>query len=277
MRQKVWHRLSRVFVVFAVLVAAYSIPAVASATCVSNQQSCSTTYGVGETHFGSGGQVCIPGTNGSANYCADMSAGDLNVGSASSTNYQTHAGSGLSTHREPYLEFSAGGVSTDLGTLDVSKTATVNANFTIKTYLADGYTIQVASQPPIDNAPGHHVFNVPSTPSVPSPGTEMFGMNLIANSTNPSGGSTPYGANPSCAPDSSFCPSGAMSSSITSNYNQDGKYYYPSGPNYTDTVVNSNTSTGAVSYTLSFVYDISSVTPDGLYTYNGVFVATSTY
>lgn len=69
-----------------------------------------------------------------------------------------------------------------------------------------------------------------------------------------------------------------MLSSITSNYNQDGKYYYPnSGANYTDTLVNSNTSTGEVSYTLSFVYNISNVTPDGFYTYNGDIVVTSTF
>ena len=174
--------------------------------------------------------------------------------------------------------FSVGGAPTDLGYLPLNNTTTVNANFTVSTYLAGGYIVQVSAPPPTDDVPSFHKLATPSLPSTPVPGTEMFGMNLIANSTNPSGGSTPYGANPQCSPDSTFCPSGALSASVTSNYNQDGKYYYPSSSsNWTDTVVNSSTSTGSVSYTLSFVYDISNATPDGLYTYNGVFVATSTY
>lgn len=277
MGYKYWHKLSRVFLVFAVLAAICSIPALASATCVSGQESCTSNYGVGETHFSSGGAIQCPLFTGSS-YCANASVGDLGVGGVSSGNqYQAHAGSGLTTDRQPYLQFSVGGAPTDLGYLSTGSTSTVNANFTVETYLAGGYIVQVAAPPPIDSAPGHHKLNVPGTPSAPSPGTELFGMNLIANSTNPSGGSTPYGANPSCSPDSSFCPSGALTSSITSNYNQDGKYYYPAGPNYIDTLVNSNTSTGSVSYTLSFIYDISPTTPDGVYTYTGIFVATSTF
>jgi hypothetical protein len=171
-------------------------------------------------------------------------------------------------------------VSSNLGTLSTGTTATVNANFTVQTYLAGSYIVQVASKPPVNGTTGH-LLAVPGSAATPSAGTEMFGMNLISNSSNPSGGASPYGANPVCNADpisNTFCPSGALTSSVTSNFNQNGKYYYPgSGTNYTATVINSNASTSSVSYTLSYVYDISSSTPAGTYTYNGVFVASSTY
>lgn len=277
MRKKFWNRLSRVFVVFAVLATASFVPAIVSASCISSQQSCTSAYGVSQTHFGSGGADQCPLLTGSQ-YCANVSVGDLTDGnSKGGSTYQSQSGSGLVVNRAPYLAFTVGGVSTDLGYLNAANGSTVNANFTVETYLAHGYVVQVSAPPPTANGGGHKLAT-PGSPSTPSAGTEMFGMNLIANSTNPSGGSVPYGANPQCSPDSTFCPSGAMTSSVTSNYNQDGKYYYPgSGSNYTDTIVSSNTSTGSVSYTLSYVYEISGSTPAGLYTYNGMFIATSTF
>lgn len=282
MRQKYWTRLSRVFVVFAVVSIVSFMPGIVSASCVASQQSCTSNYGVSQTHFGSGGAICDPNSLStsphSTNYCAGESAGDLTDGNSVGSSYQLRSGSGLVVNRQPYIQMTVGGVATDLGTLTPSTTATFNANFTVKTYLAGSYIVQVAAKPPTNNGPGPHTIATPGTPSVPTAGTEMFGMNLTRNSSNPSGGPVPYGAYPQCSPDATFCPSGAMTSAVTSNYNQDGKYYYPgSGTNYTDTIVSSNTSTGSVSYTLSYVYDISNITPTGLYSYNGIFVATSTY
>ena len=278
MRQKYWTRLSRVFLVFAVVGIASFLPTVVSATCVASQQSCTTKYGVSQTQFSSGSNYnqCSTGSTG---YCANASVGDLGDGGGVGPNggYQSQSGPGLVTNRAASLAFTVSGVSTNLGTLGPGITTTL-ANFSVKTYQAGSYIVQVSAQPPMDNAPSHHLLAVPSTPSAPAAGTEMFAMNLTQNSTNPGGGTVPFGAFPTCSPDPTFCPSGALTSSITANYHTDGKYFYPgSGSNYTDTIINSNTSTGQVSYTLSIVYVISDTTPDGAYTYNGMFVATPTY
>lgn len=274
--------LSRVFLAIATLVVAVALgtPMFAWATCNPDQDSCSNNYGVSEPHFGSGSQLNAC-SHGSTGYCADESAGDLTVGNTSSPNYQAQAGSGLTTKREPYLEVIVGGAPSDLGYLSGTNAVTTTANFTVKTYLASGYQVQIVGAPPTSAGAGAHTFaamnNGAGGPTSSSPGSEQFGINLIANTTNPDGTSGGLGANPSCSPDPSFCPSGAMVSAITTNYNQDGKYFYPSGPNYTDTLINSNTSTGDVSYTISFVYNISNLTPDGQYTYNGDVVVTSTF
>jgi hypothetical protein len=275
MRQKYWTRISRVLFVFAVIATVTCIPTVASASCITTQQSCSTSYGVSQTGFSSGSVDQCPLHTGST-YCANASVGDLSDGNTVGSSYQSNAGTPLTTNRAPYIAFNVGGVSTDLGTLSSSTQATVNANFTVQTYLAGGYIVQVAAKPPhISNG---HILATPGSATTPVAGTEMFGMNLISNTSNPSGGVTPYGANPQCSPSASFCPSSAMLSSVTSNYNQNNKYYYPgSGTNYVDTIASANTSTGSVSYTVSYVYDISTNTPPGTYVYNGIFVATSTY
>lgn len=274
MRKKYWNRLSRIFAVCAVVSIVAYIPAIASATCIASQQSCSGNYGVSQTGFSSGSVEQCPLHTGST-YCANASVGDLSDGNIASGNaYQANAGTGLTTNRAPYLSFSVGGVSQNLGYLSASSTSDLVANFTVETYLAGGYIVQVDAPPPTDNVPGNHIMNIPGTPTASSIGTEQFGINLAANTT-PAG----LGAAPTCTPSTgSFCPTAAMASSITSNYNQVNKYYYPSsGMNYTDTLVNANISTGAVSYTVSFVYNISTTTPDGQYTYNGKFIATSTF
>ncbi|HEY1835596.1 MAG TPA: hypothetical protein VGG13_02120 [Candidatus Saccharimonadales bacterium] len=276
--------LSKIFIICAALVVAaltLAVPQIVSASCISGQQSCSPTYGVSQTHFGSGGQVNAC-SHGSTGYCANESAGDLADGNAASHSYQTQAGPGLVTNRAPSLTLIVNNASpSDLGYLSTSIAKTTTATFSVKTYLAGSYQVQIVGNPPKNNATSPHTFaimNSSGSAVTPSVGTEQFGINLIANTTNPGGGVGGLGANPVCSPASSFCPSGALLSSITSNYNQDGKYFYPnSGSNYTDTLAQANTSTGTDTYTVSFVYNIGPTTPDGFYTYNGSIVATSTF
>jgi hypothetical protein len=262
MRQNYWKRLSRAFLVFAVLGVVSSIPTIASATCLTSQQSCSTTYGVSQTQFDSGSvNQCLLHTGSS--YCANVTAGDLGVGNGKGTAYQSQAGSGFTTNREPFISLSIGGVSTYLGYLSTASTSTTTANFTIETYLAHGYIVQSVGNPPTDTSPGHHILTpLSTTPTASSPGTEQFGMNLA--DTVPNG---------TCAV-SGFCNTGT----IASNYATLHKYYYPgSGSNYTDTLVTGSMSTGQTQYTVTYIYNIGNTTPDGLYTFNQSIVATSTY
>lgn len=263
MRQNYWTRLSRVFLVFAVVAVVSYIPSMASATCAGSQQSCSTKFGVSQTQFSSGGMAQCPLLTGS-NYCANISVGDLTDGSISSGNqYQSQTGSGFVTNREPFISLIIGGVSTNLGYLSTASTSKTTANFTIETYLAHGYSIQSVGNPPTDSAPGHHILTPLSTaPTASSPGTEQFGMNLA--DTSPNG---------TCAV-SGYCTAGT----IATDYATANKYYYPgSGNNYTDTLVTGSTSTGQIQYTITYIFNISDTTPDGTYTFNQSIVATSTY
>ena len=221
------------------------------------QQSSSTHYQVNEAFFGSGGdlQDC------STHYCAKLSAGETGVGNTKSTSYQAQAG--FNTDRTPYIQFSVSGGSTDLGVLSVGSTATATATFSVKTYLASGYVVKIKSAGPTNTSGGGHILNPLSTPTASSAGTEQFGMNLVAN-TSP----RTFGAAPVQVPDSSF-----SFGTVASGYNTSNLYKYVNG----DTVASSATSSGETDYTASYIYNISNLTPDGVYQYNGIFVATSTY
>lgn len=217
-------------------------------------QSQSTNYQVNEVFFGSGGAL----NNCSASYCAKESIGETAVGKSSSANYKTQAG--FNTNRVPYLQFIVNGVNTNVGVLSTGGTTTTTATFSVKNYLSSGYSVVTVSNPPINNSYTMHAL---STPTASSIGTEQFGMNLVAN-TSP----ITFGANPSQNPSSAFS-FGAASS----GYNTANQYEYVPG----STIAYSNSSSGETDYTISYIYNISNLTPGGTYTLNDVLVATATF
>lgn len=221
------------------------------------QQSSSSNYQVNEVFFGAGGvaNAC------SATYCSKQAAGEIAAGNTAGAAFRAQAG--FNTDRQPYLAFSVAGGSTDLGTLSTIATATTTATFAVKTYLASGYTVQLVSDPPTNNGSTAHQMTAPSTPASPAIGVEQFGLNLVAN-TSPQ----TFGAPPVQVPDSTF-----SYGAVASGYDQPNKYKYVKG----DAIAQSTKSSGETDYTASFIYNISDLTPDGLYTFNGTLVATSTY
>jgi hypothetical protein len=86
-----------------------------------------------------------------------------------------------------------------------------------------------------------------------SPGTEQFGINLAANNLS---GVGPFGAAPSQVPDSTFGFGHAVSPYDTANL-----FKFAEG----DTVARSDKSTGETLFTVSFIANISRVTPGGSY------------
>ena len=225
-----------------------AVPAIALAA-----QSSSSHYQVNEVFFGAGGQL----NTCSSNYCSKQSAGETAVGNPSSTNYQAHAG--FNTDRTPFLQFIVNGTSTDIGVLSTSSTTTTTATFSVKNYLSSGYQVVSVSQPPKYNTYTMHNLTTPST-SVP--GTEQFGINLVHN-TSPS-----VGANPVQVPSSSF-----SFGKAAGGYDTPNEYKYVPG----DTIAYSNSSSGETDYTISYIYNISNITPGGTYDFNDVLVATATF
>lgn len=221
------------------------------------QQSSSTSYSVDEVFFGSGGALNAC----SSSYCSKQAAGELGVGASSSTNYKTQGG--FNTDRTPYLAFTVTGGSTDLGVLSVGSATTTTATFSVKSYLAGGYVVQTVSDPPANTPPLSSTLQNLTTPTASSPGTEQFGINLVAN-TSPS----TFGANPVQVPDSTFSFGAAAT-----GYNTPNLYKYVKG----DTVARSTKSSGETDYTISYLFNISNNTSAGTYTFHHVLVATSTF
>ena len=250
------------------------IPMSAFASCSPNQQTCSSSYGVNEAFFGTGGQLCIPGTTGSTHYCAKQSAGETGVGNTVGGSFQAYAG--FNTNREPSLTFcvylvTCGDSPTiNLGTLTAGTTATATAKFAVESYLASGYIVSTVGNAPND---GGHTMTTLSTPTAANSTQEQFGMNLVAN--NSCGGGLPgsLGASPVQVPDSTFSFGAAAHNNASDYYDTACKFMYQNG----DTIATSAKSSGETDYTISYIFNTTNVTPGGYYTFNQTLVATSTF
>lgn len=234
------------------LLALLCVPAFALAA-----QSNSANYQVNEVFFGSGGELNACSTS----YCSKQSAGELVTGNTSSANYQAQGG--FNTDRTPYIECTVSNTNVDLGTLTASTTKTTTASFSVKAYLAHGYSVTNASDGPTNESNSSDHLNALGIPTASSVGTEQFGINLVAN-TNP----VTFGANPVQTPDSSFA-----SGLVSADYSTPDVFKYLKG----DTIAYSTASTSDTTYTISYLFNISHVTPGGSYVMRHVLVATGTY
>lgn len=222
--------------------------------------SLSTNYSLQDTFFGSGSQINVC----SSSYCAKAAVGALTVGNPSGTNYQLHAG--FDTTGAPYLIFVVTPSSNNLGVINSSSSATTTGTFSVGTYQSGQYEVQTVSSPP-SNGQGHSLATATgSCVASPAPGTEFFGMNLVAN-TYPSS----FGANP--APNSV---AGAAVGQAASGYATTNCFKYNTGDVIAQSASPGNT-TGEIGYTISYIFNINNGTPDGTYTFNDVLVATGTY
>ena len=225
-------------------------------------QSQSTNFSVDQVFMGAGGELNAC----SANYCSKQSAGEIAAGNTASNAFKAQAG--FNVDRNPYIAFSVASSSADLGTLSTAGTAYTTGTFAVKTYLANGYVVQLASDPPT-NVSGGHILTGLSSPTASSIGTEQFGINLVANTTaGPCSAPANFGADPVQVPDNTF-----SFGTVSSGYGSCGLFKYVKG----DTIASSTQSSGETDYSVSFIYNISNLTADGTYVYNGVLVATSTY
>lgn len=233
---------------------------------VTAAQSCSGSYCVDQTVFGSGSELNACSTN----YCSKQSAGELTVGNTSSANYQAQAGN--NTDRQPYLQLIVNNANLDLGVLTTTTTKTASATFSVKSYLAGGYVVVNASPPPQN---GGNTINALTTPTASSTGTEQFGINLVANScptnnptSGPGGCSGGLGANPVQVPDNTF-----SYGQVASGYNTPNLFKYVNG----DAIASSSKSSGETDYTISYLFNINDITAGGTFTMNHVLVATATF
>lgn len=218
----------------------------------------SPNYGVDEVQMGSGGVNDAS----SASYRARASLGDTAVGNSSSANFQANAG--FVTTADPYIEMTATAGNTDLGYLSTSAVATTTWTFAIRSYLSSGYIVTNASDPPTaTSGTGTHTLTNLTTQTASSPGTEQFGINLVAN-TSP----TTFGANPVQVPDATY-----SFGQVATGYQTTNLFKYVKG----DTVAFSSKSSGETDYTVSYLYNISGGTPAGNYVFNHVLVATATF
>jgi len=225
-------------------------------TASAQTTSSSPNYSVNESFFGTGGELDAA----SATYRSKMSAGELTVGAMRSTLYSAQAG--FNTDRTPYIAMAVLTPSLDMGVLNSSTVHSGTAQFWVRAYLAEGYVVRNYGGPPVN---GGHTMTAPTTLTASTPGTEQFGINLAVNTT-PS-----VGADPTQTPPYPADPFGF--GQAATGYNTPNQYKYNVG----DTIALSTRSSSDTTYTISYIMNISGVTPGGTYTMGHILVVTATF
>lgn len=199
----------------------------------------SPNYEATELQFGSGSteESC------SGEYCATASIGDLSAGDAQAG--ESTAQFGSITSDDPLLEVIIDPGESNLGVLTTEQTASKTMKVRIRTYLVDGYTLQISGTPPSYSG---HALATPSTPTASSPGTEQFGINVVDNTT------PDIGANPTVLPADL-----QSTSMIEDDYNTPDLFKYQDG----EVIVRNPIGEGQTNYEVSFIVNISSSTPAG--------------
>lgn len=238
-----------------ILLATLFLPSFFVVTSVSAQYT-GTNYKIEEAQVGAAG-----GDNDlqSGAYRGRAGVGDTAVGIVNGGTYQ--AVGGFTTSDIPELEISVNTPTLNLGNASVSAPLTGTANFGVRVYLASGYVVYTRGGPPAQES-GYTMTGMTTT-GTSSPGTEQFGINLVAN-TSPAS----FGVLPQQLPDASF-----SFGSVAANYNTANNFRYVEG----EAIAQSTQSSGVTNYTISYLVNIRNTTPAGLYTMNHQTVVVATY
>lgn len=216
----------------------------------------SQTGGNGDFNSQSSNYSFRPGTDDGGS-----TLGDTAVGNSSSSSYQTN--SGFNTSAQPGLTLAVNTSSINLSTLSTSAAQFATATFDVSDYTSYGYVVQVIGSPPVNSG---HSLTALTTDTASSAGSEQFGLNTVRNTV------AGQGANPVQLPSSTFS-FGVAGDGTHNFYTQSDKYRFNSG----EVVASAPKTSGDTQYTLTFMANISNLTPGGAYNGGLSIVATGRY
>lgn len=208
-------------------------------------------YKFDESTVGAGGSI----QSSSSSYQARSSIGDLGVGNTASSNYQINTGS--QTTHDPTLSFRIDSAAANFGNFTATSATMTTAKFSVSNYTSYGYAVQIVGQAPTN---GSHTIKPMLATGQSLPGTEQFGINVVANTlplavgANPDNGQFGFGV-------------------AATNYALANHYRYVNG----ETIAKAPKSSGETTYTISYLVNVADLTPGGQYTSNQSLIVTGTY
>lgn len=215
----------------------------------------STNYRFDETSIGTTNNL----ESSSANFRDQSGAGDTAVGGSSSTNFQTQTGS--DTSHAPNLTFTVNTSGANFGTFSPTTASTATATFSVINYTSYGYVVQIVGNPP---SYGTNQIDAMSANATSQPGTEQFGINLVANTSPVS-----FGANL----DNGTSPNDFGYGQVATNYAVPNQFRYVPG----ETIALAPKSSGKTDYTISYIVNVTNLTPGGIYNTDQTLIVTGTY
>lgn len=234
----------------------------------------STHFGINEDTIGAIGDFNATSTHFSQLGTDDggSTLGDNAVGNGSSTHFQIN--SGANTSASPVLGLTVNTGTVALGVLSTSAANTAIATFNVIDYSSYGFVVALYGNTPTSS--GHQLTAITANPagSASSAGTEQFGINTVVNSSPVVTGSS----NPVWVPSGAFS-SGVSGDGVTGVFGTTRPYTVPDTYRYIsgETIASGAQSSGETDYTISFLANISALTPGGFYSSNMSIVATGTY
>ena len=211
----------------------------------------STHYQFNETSLGGIGTA----KTSSANFQAATSGGILGFGNSAGITTQTNAGH--ETTDDPSLSFGVNMSSVSFGSFSAGVTATTTSTFEVSNYTSYGYIVQTVGTPPTN---GLHTIDAMTTTGPSQAGVEQFGINLVANTSPVS-----FGANPDHGQFGFGDPS--------SDYGTANNYRFVNG----ETIAIGPKTSGVTMYTISYIVNVTTLTPGGNYTGAQTLICTATY
>ncbi len=210
----------------------YAEPIVATTTKSQN-------YEAIEAEFGSGAalETC------SGSYCAKATL-SIGGGDSSSQSYSVDFGP-LTDDDEPVLQMVLEPGESNLGDLQIDRTATRTMILKVRSHLAGGYIVQVTGNTPRYN---DYYLAAPIEPTPSLVGTEQFGINLVANSE------PQVGVNPVQLPSEQ-----EIKGVVLPRYAVPNMFAYTNG----DPVARMDSESSLVRYTISMIVNVSGTTPAG--------------
>lgn len=215
----------------------------------------SPSYRFDESSIGTGGFT----QGSSSNFKIESSTGDIAIGSSESSNFKVD--SGTQTSPDPTLTFKMDSPAANFGNFSAATASTSTATFSVINYTSYGYVVQLVGETPKYGSNDISAMNV-TAPS--QPGVEQFGVNLVANTSPVS-----FGANP----DNGTAPNNFGFGTVAANYSTPNQFRYVSG----ETVASAPKSSGKTLYTMSYLINVSNLTPAGEYRTDQTLVVTGTY
>lgn len=253
---------------------------VAYAVSLGDPSSSSSSFRLDESQIGAMGDF----DSSSASFQFDPSAddggstlGEAATGNSSSASFQS--GAGFNTTNSPALTMMVNTTSVNLGTQTTAAAQTGTATFWVKNYTSYGYVVQVVGAAPTYAGNALDPITTSSCGDAwgcaSSPGSEQFGLNLVANTSPVSVGADPV-QDPEL-PAYSFGEAGDGTGTAgpggTRPYAVPGRYRFVSG----ETVARAPKTSGKTTYTVTFLTNISNTTAAGAYQGNLSIVVTGTY
>lgn len=191
----------------------------------------------------------------STNYKMRDSIGEIATGllTSSPSGYKVDSGYQAMIGDLPVLIFSISDNTAELGVITISAASIDSTTFSVATNAGSGYVVDISGT---TLTSGSDTIDALTSPTASSPGTEQFGINLVAN-TSPLIGADPLGG----------------SGQAASGYNTTNNFKFVSG----NTIASCSGFSNATTFTISYLGNISNSTVVGDYSTTLTLIVTGTF